>query len=42
MLTEVAQAFVGIVAGFQIRVVAAAQGRELGAANPESEFGPGQ
>jgi hypothetical protein len=30
MLTEVAQAFVGIVAGFQIRVVAAAQGRELG------------
>ena len=32
MLTEVAQAFVGIVAGFGIRVVAASQGRELGAA----------
>ena len=28
MLTEVAQAFVRIVAGFEIRVVAASQGRE--------------
>ena len=32
MPTEVAQAFLGIVAGFGIRVVAASQGRELGAA----------
>jgi len=43
MLTEVAQAFVGIVAGFGIKSCRRVAGPPIrGRDPPESEFGPGQ
>jgi hypothetical protein len=42
MLTEVAQAFVGIVAGFGMSCRRVAGPRIRGRDPPEAEFGPGQ